>query len=72
MDWDRARRTQRATKSQPNLRKPATRSGSPSLPGIDHNDPNLIWITVGADCPWNTTPGTRQVWRNGSPLKDEP
>lgn len=20
-----------------------------------------IWITVGADCPWNTTPGVRQV-----------
>ena len=23
------------------------------------------WRTVGADCPWNTTPGNRQVWRNG-------
>ena len=20
-----------------------------------------IWITVGADCPWNSTPGVRQV-----------
>lgn len=23
------------------------------------------WTTIGADCPWNSTPGNRQVWRNG-------
>ena len=30
------------------------------------------WRTVGPECPWNTPPGIRQVWRNGSLLKDEP
>lgn len=31
----------------PTRRKPATK--------------REIWITVGANCPWNTTPGVRQV-----------
>lgn len=22
------------------------------------------WRTVGPDCPWNSTPGKRQVWHN--------
>lgn len=23
------------------------------------------WRVVGSECPWNTTPGIRQVWHNG-------
>lgn len=23
------------------------------------------WVTIGSECPWNSTPGNRQVWHNG-------
>jgi len=28
------------------------------------------WVVVGSQCPWNTTPGVRQVWRRGELVSD--
>lgn len=35
---------------------------------LDRNQPREVWRVIGADCPWNTTPGRRQVWHNGQQL----
>lgn len=63
MDWDRARREQRASRTDtyawPRKLPPTWAATKP--PPINQDDPDLIWIVVGANSPTNTTPGTRQV-----------
>ena len=27
------------------------------------------WRVIGADCPWNSTPGRRQVWHDGQKVE---
>jgi hypothetical protein len=43
-----------------NIVKPDT--GRPTYRVKKHTTEHEIWIVVGADCPWNVTPGTRQVY----------
>lgn len=72
MNWAKARKTppperhyawpektpaQKALKQAKGHKRRTQRGPNPT--GRPHGPE--IWITVGADCPWNTTPGVRQV-----------
>jgi hypothetical protein len=55
-NWLRAKRE--APKN--NIAEPYT--ARPAYRARKHTGDHDIWIVVGADCPWNATPGTRQAY----------
>jgi len=55
-------RADRILTSAPPQSKVANDHGKKSYRVRKHQQgPREVWIVVGADCPWNTTPGVRQI-----------